>query len=414
MAGISQQGESYFISFRYPKGSKLRRRSLGKDERKALETKSIVERTIRLLTEGDISLPSDFTTGDQLWQFLRSGGRVSKQIKVIDSMTLEKLIALYKDSIPTGGKADTTISTEALHCKHIMRLLGRSRKIETINATVIDKYVQQRQKEKGRRGKPVAADTIKKELATFQLILDFAKKRKLVQFDENPCKEIIKPKSAPKERFRTFDEIEARIERGNLNENQVAELWECLFLKADEVKELLEHVKAYSNRTGHAHVYPMFAFVALTGCRRSEMMRAKIDDYDGNTIQLREKKRRHSMLWSFRELPVVPQLQRIMQDWLAVHPGGDWLFCTDADQQLTKNQAAKYFHRATKQSKWQVITGYHCLRHSFASIMAMAGESPGEIKRLMGHATDEMHLRYTHLFPADISRKINKAFAAVA
>jgi integrase len=48
------------------------------------------------------------------------------------------------------------------------------------------------------------------------------------------------------------------------------------------------------------------------------------------------------------------------------------------------------------------------LRHSFASNLARTGRvCQAEIDDLMGHQTEEMRLRYRHLFPEDKRRAVD-------
>ena len=51
---------------------------------------------------------------------------------------------------------------------------------------------------------------------------------------------------------------------------------------------------------------------------------------------------------------------------------------------------------------------FHTLRHTFASWLAMQGESLVTIKELMGHKTIEMTLRYSHLIPDQKRAAIGK------
>ena len=95
------------------------------------------------------------------------------------------------------------------------------------------------------------------------------------------------PKQDEKPAFMTRAEIERQIAAGG----DSAIFWECLYLQATEVKELLAYVE---RNALHPWVYPAVCFAAHTGARRSEIIRAHIADLDldGNTVLIREKKRR--------------------------------------------------------------------------------------------------------------------------
>ena len=66
--------------------------------------------------------------------------------------------------------------------------------------------------------------------------------------------------------------------------------WECLYLDAMEEGEFLDFAKAANVRD---YLYPMLVMAGHTGARRSEMMRARVEDVDlaNAIITLREKKR---------------------------------------------------------------------------------------------------------------------------
>ena len=116
------------------------------------------------------------------------------------------------------------------------------------------------------------------------------------------------PKGKEKPPFQTWQEIEKRIGRGGLSENEVADLWECLFLNTSEVANLLKHVNLNSR---HGFIYPAFAFAAHTGARRSEIARSQIADidFDSEMITIRELKRVRGMQ-STRRVPMSPFLKK--------------------------------------------------------------------------------------------------------
>jgi integrase len=71
---------------------------------------------------------------------------------------------------------------------------------------------------------------------------------------------------------------------------------------------------------------------------------------------------------------------------------------------LTRNEAHDHFKRTLAGSKWEVLRGFHILRHSFISCLAAAGVDQRIIDEFVGHQTDEQRRRYRHLVP-DVKQK---------
>lgn len=196
--------------------------------------------------------------------------------------------------------------------------------------------------------------------------------------------------------FQTRAAIEKTIGRGGLTPAQEAALWECLYLELDEVREVLEHVRVHGR---HPFIFPMFAFAAMTGARRSEICRSRVEDWnlEDGTVVIREKKRKRGRS-TFRTVEVNSTLAAVMGDWLASHPGGQFTICRDGEP-LTVDMAHDHFKRTLAGSKWAVIPGFHTFQHSFASNLASLGVDDTTIDRWMGHQTQEQRERYRHLFP---------------
>jgi len=63
-------------------------------------------------------------------------------------------------------------------------------------------------------------------------------------------------------------------------------------------------------------------------------------------------------------------------------------------------------------SKWQVLRGWHVLRHSFISNCAAGGVDQRLIDTWTGHTTEEMRKRYRHLIPSVEQAAIRTVFGS--
>jgi integrase len=66
---------------------------------------------------------------------------------------------------------------------------------------------------------------------------------------------------------------------------------------------------------------------------------------------------------------------------------------------VTVNQATNHLKNTLGKSNWPVIRGWHVFRHSFISNCATRGIDQRIIDTWVGHQTDAMRRRYTHLLP---------------
>jgi integrase len=261
-------------------------------------------------------------------------------------------------------------------------------------------------------------------------------------FGRFPSKGLRYPKADEKPPFMTMQEIERQIAAGGDRDT----LWEALYLQADELAELLAHVE---KKAPHPWIYPLFCFAAHTGARRSEILRALVADVDftGNTVLVREKKRSRGQRTT-RRVPLTPFLKKVLKEWLAVHPGGSALFChagivdrskkrsrttghqnekkrpstlkgrmanvTKREQQargaLTRNEVHDHFKRALVGTKWEMMRGLHCLRHSFISACASKGVDQRLVQEWAGHMNEATSKRYRHLYPSTQQEAISRVF----
>ncbi|HLL22876.1 MAG TPA: tyrosine-type recombinase/integrase [Kofleriaceae bacterium] len=80
------------------------------------------------------------------------------------------------------------------------------------------------------------------------------------------------------------------------------------------------------------------------------------------------------------------------------HLRGPLVFCTMDGTMLTCGEMKWPLWRACKRAGLRRI-GWHVLRHTFASHLAMRGAPLKAIQELLGHATITMTMRYAHLAP---------------
>jgi integrase len=282
--------------------------------------------------------------------------------------------------------------------------------VGTVAIETLQAYVNARGKEKGRRGRPISHVTIQKEIGTLSSVWNrWARPLGLVD-GLAPTKGLIYAKVRAKPPFQTREQIERQIERGGLSAPEIKDLWSSLFLTLGQVQELLAHVRG---RGGRPWVYVALCLAAYTGARRSEILRSRVDDldFDAATITIREKKRDRTREMTFRTVPMSAGLKEALRSWLqSEHPGGPYTICGHDGRSLTRQAMTKAFRSAVDGSSWQVVQGYHVLRHSFASYCVLKGVDQRIIDAWMGHQTEAMRRRYSHLFPDQQQTAIRSVF----
>lgn len=169
-------------------------------------------------------------------------------------------------------------------------------------------------------------------------------------------------------------------------------------------------------------VYPMVAFAAYTGARRSELLRVVASDVDltMGVVTIREKKRVRGKR-STRTVPITPVLDAILRAWIAERPECPSLFCQPAHVArsktrregptgLTPDEAHDHLKRSLADSPWAVVRGYHVLRHSFISALASEGIDQRVIDEVVGHQSEEQRRRYRHLYPTVMKEAVARVF----
>lgn len=102
-----------------------------------------------------------------------------------------------------------------------------------------------------------------------------------------------------------------------------------------------------------------------------------------------------------REIPLSPELEAALRSHR--HLRGEPVFATASGTPIGADPMRWMLDRVRKRAGLRPI-GWHVLRHTFASHLAMRGVPLKTIMELMGHSTMAMVLRYAHLAP-DVARE---------
>jgi len=402
------------ICFRWG-GRKLKKtiKSTGRDDAEAALAR--FKENLHLLERGRLELPP----GADIGTFLLSDGKLNGQPNATPSahiLSLGELRDAYVDVQSNGAMEENSLATVCMHLRHVIDTLGKSFRIGSLAPEDLQRHINRRAC-KRYRGRPLSAVTLRKEMGSFRACWNWGSQTgRLKQIF--PGRGLKYPKTDEKPPFQTRVEIERQIARGGLSDVEKRQLWDSLFLTRQEIEQLLQHIH---NCPAQSFLYPMVCLAAHTGVRRSELLRLRVDDVDfpSGTVLVHERKRDRWRRTS-RRVPLSAFVQTVLRDWLAVHPGGQHLFCQAEVVRskvhrtepiaVTRDEAHDHFRRALEGSAWAILRGWHVMRHSFASNCAAVGLDQRVINEWMGHQTEEMVRRYRHLFPDQQRQAIDSVF----
>ncbi|MBL6704899.1 MAG: site-specific integrase [Planctomycetaceae bacterium] len=219
--------------------------------------------------------------------------------------------------------------------------------------------------------------------------------------------------------FQTWAQIERQIARDGLNEYEAEPLWQTLYLDASEIKKLLKYIR---EKATYGFLHPMCVLAGHTGARRSELCRARVADVDleDSTIAIRERKRAQHQRTT-RVVPLTLFARGVLADWLDEKEASPFLFPEPyrVDRErgekaepgaVSPKEASEHLNWTLATSRWDVIPGWHVLRHSFISNCACRVVDQRFIDAWVGHQTDEQRMRRQHLFPDSQQQAIDSVF----
>src|SRR5262249_21328484 len=151
-------------------------------------------------------------------------------------------------------------ATVRMHLNHFLKSLGEGFSAQALSASDLQGHIDGRVRRRGRKEVRVSPVTLRKEVSSLRACWNWAVQTGILT-GIFPSRGLRYPKLDEKPPFQTWAEIEARIGRGGLSEEEERKLWDCLFLRPPEIQELLEHVKVHAT---HGWIYPMVVAAAHT------------------------------------------------------------------------------------------------------------------------------------------------------
>ena len=295
------------------------------------------------------------------------------------AITVKELCALYMADLEAGlilgkggrpKKASTAAVDRGRIHRHIIPLIG-TRKVKDLTKADVNKVMKDvmagktrcSEKTKKLRGKSIVRGGVGTATRTVGLLggmLTYAIEAGIIE--HNPAHGIRKPKDRVRDRRLT--EAEYRI-----------------------LGELLR--KAAENEK-YAMTVDIIRQIALTGCRRSEMIGLKWTEADTDSSCLRLNDSKEGASIRPIGLPVVEYLEERMK-----HHSGSYVFPGPRAEDAAFGGFANHWRQIFRKSTLSDVTP-HVLRHSFASIANDLGFTEVTIAALVGHAKGSVTSKYIH------------------
>jgi integrase len=179
------------------------------------------------------------------------------------------------------------------------------------------------------------------------------------------------------------------------------------FLSEGELRKLAESLDQEAESSGNAHAIAAIRLLALTGCRRGEIvnLRWRSVDLERRLLVLDDSKTREKVVY------LSPPAAEILQTIPRV-AGTEFVI---AGAKAGKPSAAidKTWDRVRRRAGLEDVR-VHDLRHTFASVGASASFGLPIIGKLLGHTQAATTQRYAHLAEDPLRRAANAIGAAIA
>ncbi len=182
-----------------------------------------------------------------------------------------------------------------------------------------------------------------------------------------------------------------------------------VFEKPIDFLDFEEYERLMTAASGDPMTYPAVLLAGDAGLRMGEIRALKWQDLDlvaGRVVVQRTDYRGYLGSPKGGRLRRIPMTQRLRLALKAArHLKGPWVFCDLDGKMWSRGQADTPLRRGYRGAGLRKI-GWHTLRHTFCSHLAMRGAPVRTIQELAGHASITTTMRYMHLTEAAVESAI--------
>ena len=178
------------------------------------------------------------------------------------------------------------------------------------------------------------------------------------------------------------------------------------FLSRDEIGRLHRVLDRQTRKTSRQQA-DIIRLLLLTGCRKSEIVRLRWSEVQGDMLALADSKT------GPRKVPLNTQARSILER--QPRKGSAFVFPSPRDPARPRGPNLALWYRVRREAGIEDVR-LHDLRHTHASHAVMNGVPVPVVSRLLGHSNVSMTLRYAHLGDRDIeaaAEKVGKAIGAI-
>ena len=178
------------------------------------------------------------------------------------------------------------------------------------------------------------------------------------------------------------------------------------FLSAEEIGRLHRTLdRMVGERPSRRAQADVIRLLLLTGCRKSEILKLRWSEVDGDVLRLAEAKTGPRTVWLSEAAQAVISRQP--------RPASAFVFPSPRDPARPQSCNLGLWHRARREAGIEDVR-LHDLRHTVASQAVARGVPLPTVARMLGHTQPTMTLRYAHVGDRDVEDAAERVGAKIA